>query len=266
MNPDPVANFIESTVLVEGERVADFLVLCEHAGNRIPPWLPVPEHERHWLDTHWGYDLGAGAVARAVAQSLGTTAVLAEFSRLVCDPNRPLGSDTWIRKTVEEGYALSFNARVPPEQEDHRRALWAAYHRAVDRTIRASLQQGVRPFLFSVHSMTHLYVGHARDMELAVLFSDFDHTAESLAQGLERHGFRVARNEPYSARDGLAYSVERHGRAHHLPHLEIEVRQDLLDTEGQACAIGSVVARALRAAVNATFSNSDDRREAGPAR
>ncbi len=266
MNPDPVAEFIERTVLVEGDRNAEFLVLCEHGGNRIPPWLMVPDHERHWFDTHWGYDLGASAVARAVASELDSKLVIAQFSRLICDPNRPLGSETWIRRTVEEGSVLSFNANVLEEQENHRRALWAAYHQAVERTIGASLRDGVKPFLFSVHSMTHLYVGHSRDMELAVLYSDFEPTAEALARGLEVHGFRVARNEPYSAYDGLAYSVERHGRAHALPHLEIEVRQDLLENEGHAQSIGRIVARALRSAVEATFPMPHDRPAANPVR
>lgn len=243
------ADFSKNSVSVEGERTREILVMCEHAGNRIPPWLNIPDEERHWLETHWGYDIGAAGVARAVAATYQTRAVLAEFSRLVADPNRPLDAETWIRETVEDGVALSFNVDVPPEQADRRRGLWAHYHRAVEHTIADAVAAGVRPFLFSVHSMTHLYVGHSRDMELAVLYADYEATAERFAQALEVHGFRVARNEPYSGYEGLVYSVERHGRAHDLPFLELEVRQDLVDTAGHAEAIGRIVARALKTAL-----------------
>lgn len=245
-NADSVRARAVSLVTVEGARAGEVLLTCEHAGNRIPEWLEVPPDERAWFDTHWGYDPGAAAVARAVARELETQVVLGEFSRLVCDPNRPLAAETWIRETVEDGQPLSFNQGIADDERLLREELWHRYHSTVDETIRRALAAGKAPLLFSVHTMTHLYVGHSRDMELAVLFSDFAPMAEAFATRLESHGFIVARNEPYSGYEGLIYSVERHGRTHRLPFLEIEVRQDLLDTRGNADGIGRVVAGCLR--------------------
>jgi predicted N-formylglutamate amidohydrolase len=46
--------------------------------------------------------------------------------------------------------------------------------------------------------------------------------------------FVVGDNEPYSVTDATDYSIPVHGEARGLPHIEIEIRQDLIaDEEGQ---------------------------------
>jgi len=48
-------------------------------------------------------------------------------------------------------------------------------------------------------------------------------------------GLMVGDNEPYSVSDDTDYTIPRHGEARGLPHVEIEIRQDLiLDEHGQA--------------------------------
>jgi predicted N-formylglutamate amidohydrolase len=65
----------------------------------------------------------------------------------------------------------------------------------------------------------------------------------------------IADNEPYFVSDETDYTIPRHGEARGLPHVEIEIRQDLLlDDAGQrewATRIGN----ALRTA-EAAFSLS----------
>jgi predicted N-formylglutamate amidohydrolase len=47
-------------------------------------------------------------------------------------------------------------------------------------------------------------------------------------------GLVVADNQPYFVTDETDYSIPRHGEARGLPHVEIEIRQDLLlDAAGQ---------------------------------
>ena len=38
----------------------------------------------------------------------------------------------------------------------------------------------------------------------------------------------VGDNKPYSARDNVVYTIRRHGRDRGLPHVMIEIRNDLL--------------------------------------
>jgi predicted N-formylglutamate amidohydrolase len=50
-------------------------------------------------------------------------------------------------------------------------------------------------------------------------------------KGLRREaGLVVGDNEPYSAKDNVDYTIRRHGRDRGLPHVMIEVRNDLLAT------------------------------------
>jgi predicted N-formylglutamate amidohydrolase len=41
----------------------------------------------------------------------------------------------------------------------------------------------------------------------------------------------VADNEPYFVSDDTDYTIPRHGEARGLPHVEIEIRQDLVSDE-----------------------------------
>ncbi len=60
-------------------------------------------------------------------------------------------------------------------------------------------------------------------------------------------GFAVELNAPYSGFDGLIYSARRHGLEHGIEYLELEVRQDLIDTPAAAERVGLRIARALTA-------------------
>ncbi|MEL6547556.1 MAG: N-formylglutamate amidohydrolase [Myxococcota bacterium] len=230
-------------VRVYGTRVERLVVLCEHAGNRLPEWCELSPADAQWLDTHWGYDIGAANVARSLASAMNTTAVCAEFSRLVCDPNRPVESESWIRRTVEDDEPVRFNANVLPEDRRRREALWRSYHERVDQVL--SRSNNTVDLVFSVHSMTSRYNGALREMELAVLYSDDGVRAKAMADSLKRSGFTLALNEPYSGFDGLIYSAERHGRAHGIPYLEVEVRNDLLTDDSRAEQIAVAIEEAL---------------------
>ncbi len=51
----------------------------------------------------------------------------------------------------------------------------------------------------------------------------------------------------YSACDGFIHSANRHGNLHGIPYVDLEVRQDLLDTPAKAAAAAERIARALTA-------------------
>ena len=77
------------------------LVVCDHASCRIPAALGslgISEYER---TEHIGWDLGAGNVARRLSALLDAPAILAGFSRLVIDCNRPAAAPD----------------RIPPESD-----------------------------------------------------------------------------------------------------------------------------------------------------
>jgi predicted N-formylglutamate amidohydrolase len=61
----------------------------------------------------------------------------------------------------------------------------------------------------------------------------------------------VGDNQPYSARDGHGYTLERHAESAGLPHVLVEVRQDLIATTAGADAwaerLGAALAPLLEA-------------------
>jgi predicted N-formylglutamate amidohydrolase len=64
-----------------------------------------------------------------------------------------------------------------------------------------------------------------------------------------RPGLEVGDNEPYSARENYGQTIAHHGEAAGLPHLLIEVRQDLIDTPDGAEEWAGIVGDALACAV-----------------
>ena len=221
-----------------------FLFSCEHATNELPEWTPEPE-DRALLAAHWGWDIGAADLTRALAERTGCCAVLSRFSRLVCDPNRDPEEPSFVVEAVE-GHALSWNRGIgPAERRRRRERYFDPYHDAIDRALRARRAVGSEVRLCAVHSFTPVYLGASRPMEVGVLFDAFDEHAWRLEGALGAEGFAAVLNAPYSGKDGLIYSARRHGRAHGLVYLELEVRQDLIDTPTKARAVAARIARAL---------------------
>jgi len=210
-------------VVVAGAGDAPVLLSCEHASEHMPPpWRWHPS-DAMLKGTHWAYDLGAAELTRDLAASWGATAVLARFSRLLTDPNRPDDSPELIRARAG-GQPVQLNAGVPEEERARRlEALWRPYHAAIDEHLRGS----PATVLLAVHSFTPVYEGTPRHLEVGVLFDEEEALAQRVHAALCADGFAVELNEPYSGKQGLIYSADLHARAQGRRALEIEVRQDL---------------------------------------
>jgi predicted N-formylglutamate amidohydrolase len=228
--------------ILEGDDRAPVLLTCEHASNALPaPWSWLPA-DRWVIDTHWAIDLGIADVTRDLARALGAPALLARFSRLLCDVNRPLDAETLFRP-IADGHTLALNADLTEHERAARIArLHVPYHEAADDLLR----RYPRALVLSMHSFTPIYEGGPpRPMQIGVLFDREEVLAHAIAESLSRSGYAVALNEPYSGRDGLIYSADRHATRHGRRALELEVRQDL----AQDAAARPALVRALHAAL-----------------
>ena len=65
------------------------VLLCEHAGRRIPKVLGSLGLAPGELDRHIAWDIGAEGLARRLSDLLDAPLVLQRYSRLVYDCNRP---------------------------------------------------------------------------------------------------------------------------------------------------------------------------------
>ena len=221
-----------------------FVFTCEHATHLLPEWVAEPA-DLPLLEDHWGWDVGAADLTRALIELTRSCGVLSRFSRLICDPNRDASQEGFVVEQVE-GQPVSFNRGVnAAERRRRQERYFDRYHDAIDRTIRARKAVGTPVRLCSIHSFTPLYLGRARPMEIGVLFDAHHEHAWRLEGALAEQGFETVLNAPYSGCDGMIYSAQRHGTAHDIVYLELEVRQDLINTPAKALAAGRRIAQAL---------------------
>ena len=222
-------------------------ICCEHGGHRRPDhWVLNPHEERIFQD-HWGWDPGASALSKRLAKTLGADAIIGNWSRLVADLNRPPEHPELCRERAED-IALSFNQGLSAAQRRARvDGIHAPYHQALDQLLHDRRPQ----LLLSVHSFTPVFMGSAgpqvRQVELGVLFDDNDALAQELIEALSGSALNVAANEPYSGKLGMIYSAQRHGRAHGLPYIELELRADLLATPAKLARVTEALTLALLA-------------------
>ena len=228
----------EAAEVIDGDFEGRVVLTCEHASDRLPdPWV-WPEADRWLVDTHWASDIGAAAFTRRVAALMNAPAVLSRFSRLLIDPNRPLGSDTLFRENAEGRIVHLNESLLEPEREHRIDRFYHPYHAAVSEMVGRSRGDTV----FSIHTFTDNYEGDARVLEVGVLFDHDEEPAYQLIGHLEEWGFHVRANEPWSGKAGLAYSPVRHAQEFHRRALEIEARQDLIVDESFAARLADALA------------------------
>jgi predicted N-formylglutamate amidohydrolase len=211
------------------------LLVCDHAGNRLPRQLGtlgVSDSERQ---RHIAWDIGAASVVRSMAPRLGSFAILQTYSRLAIDCNRPPGVPTSI-PTISEDTAIDGNLELSSTDRERRVAeIFRPYH---DR-IAAELdrRQGLRipTALVAIHSFTPVYQGVARPWHVGMLYNRDDRLSRPMIDLLAGEGgLVVGDNQPYSVSDESDYTIPVHAERRGLPYAEIEIRQDLIaDEAGQ---------------------------------
>lgn len=119
--------------------------------------------------------------------------------------------------------------------ETERRARHAHVHTPFHEMVSWVLDAaGPNAVLMTMHSFTPVYHGKTREVELGLLF---DHDP-SLALGLRDEaldaGVRAELNAPYGPQDGVMHTLNLHGAARGIPHVMIEIRNDLIHTCARA--------------------------------
>lgn len=207
---------------------APLLLICDHASRAIPAALGTLGVEDKHLARHVAWDIGAGAVARRLSQRLDAAAVLAGYSRLVIDLNRPPGHPQSIPHTSDDVRIPGNQGLSEAEEAERVETFFWPYHHAVNNMLAHLWRRGTPPLLLSVHSFTPSLKGEVRRWHIGVLWNRDPRLARPLIARLRAHDdLQVGDNEPYSGAD-LAYSLDRHAGAAGLPNCAVEIRQDLV--------------------------------------
>ncbi len=227
--PDPVR-------LLRSNGVSNLFLIADHAGRAIPRRLGklgLPDSE---LNRHIGWDIGIAGVTEQLSEALDAAAVLQTYSRLVIDCNR----DPAVASAMPE---ISELTRIPgnvgltdADRAARVDAIFRPYHARIAALLDARGAAGRRTVLVAMHSFTPVFKGESRAMQVGVLYNRDARFASILLALLRAEGdLMVGDNAPYAITDTSDYGVPVHGERRGLPHVEIEIRQDLIeDAAGQA--------------------------------
>jgi predicted N-formylglutamate amidohydrolase len=220
--PNPVTLENES-----GDSV--FFLTCEHAGRAFPRRLGrlgLPEAETM---RHIAWDIGIDAVGRELSRLLNAAVILQTYSRLVIDCNRDPKVPSSIPE-ISEDTEIPGNRGVDEAARVARAdAIFRPYHNAIAAALDRRAAANRPTALVALHSFTPVFKGVSRPWHVAVLFNRDRRLARALAELLRAEGgLMVGENEPYRVSDLTDYTVPVHGERRGLPHVEIEIRQDLI--------------------------------------
>lgn len=206
-----------------------FFLTCDHAGRAIPRRLGNLGLPKGELMRHIAWDIGIGAVGRRLSQLLDAPVILQTYSRLVIDCNR----DPKVASSIPE---ISETTEIPgnrglteAERAARFEAIFRPYHNAISAALDNRAAASCASVLVALHSFTPVFKGIWRPWHVAVLFNRDSRLAHPLAELLRAEGeLTVGENEPYRVTDLTDYTVPVHGERRGLPHVEIEIRQDLI--------------------------------------
>jgi len=219
--------------VLRGASKEKVVLVCEHAGLAVPKRLGDLGLGAEDREKHIGWDIGAGAVARRMAEILDAPTVLQAYSRLVIDCNRPPDApDAMVE--ISDGIAVPGNMSLGKRDRSARiKEVFDPFQAKVT----ALLTSAPRRAVFSIHSFTPWLGGNKRPWDVGFLFRADSRTSHELRRFLleAEPSLLIGMNQPYQIDDASDWFVPHHGEAAGLAHSLIEIRNDLiLDERGQA--------------------------------
>jgi predicted N-formylglutamate amidohydrolase len=232
--------------ILNTELEAKLLVVCDHASNRIPRSLNNLGLDEYSMRRHIAWDIGAGEVSRFLSLSLNVPAVLANYSRLVVDCNRRLDDATAFR-ALSDGDEIPGNHLLTVGEKARRAdAIYWPYHQVIADRIDHVCRPDFAPAMLSIHSFTPFFDNEHRPWEIGILWDTDPRIAVPLMASLKEKGVIVGNNEPYSGRHPHDFTVHYHGEKRGLPHVSIEIRQNLLRDTGSRRRWAATLADCIR--------------------
>ncbi len=219
------------TLLNEDSDTPIFLI-ADHASREIPEkYNNLGVEDPSVLRRHIAWDIGIEDVTKRMAEKLGATAIFSTFSRLLIDANR-YPTDPSSCPAISDGVEVPGNKDLPQEERDHRvETYFKPYHKKLVEILEAKQALGATPIVISMHSFTPIMDDYDRPWHIGILWDQDGRIALPMLEILNQNStLVVGDNEPYSAREPLGYTMNEHGTKKDIPHVVVEIRQDLIDT------------------------------------
>lgn len=234
---------------INPEGASPFVLVCEHAGRRIPRALGTLGLSEADLCRHIAWDIGAREVAVALAGLLDAPLFAQRYSRLVCDCNRRPAAADFI-PAVSDTTEIPANTDLDPAERAARiEAIFRPFHDAIAEELDRRQRGGVPTLLVTIHSFTPVFKGLARPWHIGVLFNRDRRFAPRIVELLkERDDLCVGVNQPYATSDENDYAIPVHGERRGLPCAEFEIRNDLIGDPQAVARRAALIAEVVREA------------------
>ena len=238
--------------VVPAQGQSPFFLTCDHAGALVPAKLDSLGLSEEDLERHIAWDIGAAYVAQKLAVRLDAILILQTYSRLVIDCNRPPGTAESIVQ-VSESTRIPGNESVSASDALARgREVFLPYHDRIRTELEMRDAQHRRTIMIAMHSFTPCYHGHRRPWHIGILYNRDHRLADVLLRSLRADpNLVIGDNEPYSVDDETDYTIPRYGEQSGIPHVGIELRQDLIAKAAGQSAWAERLAHVLERASDA---------------
>tara|TARA_B100000959_G_scaffold286464_1_gene365233 strand:+ start:23993 stop:24817 length:825 start_codon:yes stop_codon:yes gene_type:complete len=241
-------------VIINKDSSVPLLLVCDHASERLPRSLGTMGLDSSQRKSHIAIDIGVGDLVESLAENLGLTAVLCQYSRLIVDCNRNLNDPTAFIET-SDGIDVTGNHNLDNSERIKRiDEIYWPYHNAIESQIKRFVNQEIEPIIVAIHSFTPTFNGKTREWELGVLWDQDPVTANIFLRELRKTGMKIGDNQPYSGKHPQDFTIDFHAETSQLQHVGIEVRQDLLKSEEGITYVSNTLQNILTIVINQQYT------------
>ncbi|MGJ8527222.1 N-formylglutamate amidohydrolase [Maritalea sp.] len=216
------------------------LLICEHAANNFPRQFADLGLSEELKKSHIAWDPGAREVSVYMGELLDAQVILGKVSRLIYDCNRPPEAVDAV-PTHSEIFDVPGNFDLSSaDYQDRVERCFVPFSDLVAKTIRWHKGDAV---IVTIHSFTPVYKGENRGTEIGILCDSDDRLARKMMELSSQYAdFKFALNEPYGPKDGVTFTLKKHGVENGLHNVMIEVRNDLISTADQQRRMATILA------------------------
>lgn len=244
------ASHLPPVLTVNAGGQSPFVLVCDHASNRIPDEYGDLGLTLVQRLMHIAWDPGALAVAVELSELLDAPLIHSTVSRLVIDCNRKDDAVDLCPK-VSERTTIPGNAAVSAEDRARRLGAYhAPFHDAITALLDARRMLGIETILVTVHSFTPVYKDVHRPWPIGLIHATNPTFTAALRDALaeDAPALNIGWNEPYSALNGVTYTLEHHGDDRGLDATMIEIRHNEILVPAGVSLWAARLARCLEAA------------------
>ena len=212
------------------------LLVCEHASNYIPAHYDNLGLPRESVLGHIGWDVGALAVALKLVNILDAELVHQKYSRLLIDCNRPLTSSALIPEVTENTAVPGNHELTECERKRRIGTIWQPFQDAVGDCLDRRESKAIDTVLVAVHSFNETYLDETRPWQICLAYNRDDRLARLMEAELLKitSDYVIALNKPYFVEDLEDQTIPVFGEQRGIPHVLLEIRNDLIqDNFGQ---------------------------------